>query len=392
MAKSGYQSRVGRTMNFSGRDFQYGHVGMDMDSATFAGNFRRRLLRGLRYFLFFTVIGMTAVFYFTGTPETFSAVQQVSIPMLVVALMLMALDIALGSWRNLVLLKPFHPEVGFWLCLRAQLANEFAAAVTPGQSGGAIAWLYVLNRKGVKVARALAVSALIFLSTLLVFLLTTAGAVIILRNWFSTRAGLWHVFGAAIWICLALSIVVFLALWKPQPVGYLLMRSAQAIQRRWGFRLKKYSQGLVQAIHQYHDTSAKLVREHPVTVLLAYGITFMYYGVKLNMAYLLLVVLGGQIDYLSAIALLALVRFLLYFTPTPGGSGVGEVSIAALLSGVLPAHVLPLYTALYRSFYLFLPAGIGALVLLRELGTSFSIHPTSHPTPAEAGHPKGMEE
>ena len=72
-------------------------------------------------------------------------------------------------------------------------------------------------------------------------------------------------------------------------------------------------------------------------------------------------------DYLTAIAILALLRFILYFAPTPGGSGIGEISIGVLMSPIMPLYLLLIYTVLYRALHLFLPAVFGAWVLLAEL-------------------------
>jgi uncharacterized membrane protein YbhN (UPF0104 family) len=66
-------------------------------------------------------------------------------------------------------------------------------------------------------------------------------------------------------------------------------------------------------------------------------------------------------------AILALLRFILYFAPTPGGSGIAEITIAVLMSTIMPLYLLPIYIILYRAFHLFLPASFGAYVLLAEL-------------------------
>jgi len=103
------------------------------------------------------------------------------------------------------------------------------------------------------------------------------------------------------------------------------------------------------------------------SVLKIFLITGLYYLNKLIVAYIIILGLGVQVNFLTALAILALLRFIIYFTPTPGGSGVGEISIAVLMSAILPAYLLPVYTVLYRSFQLFLPSAFGAWVLLKEL-------------------------
>ena len=60
-------------------------------------------------------------------------------------------------------------------------------------------------------------------------------------------------------------------------------------------------------------------------------------------------------------------QFVLYFAPSPGGSGIAEFSIAVLMASILAADLIPVFTLLHRIFLLFLPAVIGSFVVLREL-------------------------
>ncbi|MBT8190402.1 MAG: hypothetical protein KJO29_08220, partial [Bacteroidia bacterium] len=53
--------------------------------------------------------------------------------------------------------------------------------------------------------------------------------------------------------------------------------------------------------------------------------------------------------------------------PSPGGSGIAELSIAGLMAGVIAEDYIGTFTLLQRSFLVFIPAIIGAFVALREL-------------------------
>ena len=86
----------------------------------------------------------------------------------------------LGAWRTFLLVRHLRPGISPVLCFRGQLANEFGAAATPGQSGGGPAWLYIMYRGGVSVSGAVASSVLIFLSTLAFFLAATAASLVAL--------------------------------------------------------------------------------------------------------------------------------------------------------------------------------------------------------------------
>ena len=119
-------------------------------------------------------------------------------------------------------------------------------------------------------------------------------------------------------------------------------------------------------------------------MLQAFAVTSLYYFGKLNLAYLIMLGMGVEVSYLTAMAVLALLRFVLYFSPTPGGSGVGEISIAALMSIIMPDYMLPVYAILYRAFHLYLPAAFGAWVVFAELRSS-TVKQTGYKRPMQIG-------
>jgi uncharacterized membrane protein YbhN (UPF0104 family) len=58
---------------------------------------------------------------------------------------------------------------------------------------------------------------------------------------------------------------------------------------------------------------------------------------------------------------------MIYFAPSPGGSGFAEVGISVLFGKIVPTALLPIFTLLQRSFLLFFPALIGAYVVINLL-------------------------
>ena len=57
--------------------------------------------------------------------------------------------------------------------------------------------------------------------------------------------------------------------------------------------------------------------------------------------------------------------FLLYFMPTPGGSGIAEILAQALMSPFMPSRLLVAYTAVWRFFLTYLTVVAGGAVLFR---------------------------
>ena len=55
---------------------------------------------------------------------------------------------------------------------------------------------------------------------------------------------------------------------------------------------------------------------------------------------------------------------MIYFAPSPGGSGFAEISISVLFGKIIPAAILPIFTLLQKSFLLFFPALVGAYFVI----------------------------
>ena len=85
------------------------------------------------------------------------------------------------------------------------------------------------------------------------------------------------------------------------------------------------------------------------------------------MQYVILLGLGVDADFMQVISIQVLIQFIIYFAPTPGGSGVAELGISVLFQKIVPVSVLSLFTLLQRSFLLFFPAIIGAFVMINFL-------------------------
>ena len=61
------------------------------------------------------------------------------------------------------------------------------------------------------------------------------------------------------------------------------------------------------------------------------------------------------------------IAFLLYFAPTPGGSGAAEALSAALMSVYVPRALLPIYTLLWRFTVSYATVIFGSFIFFKLL-------------------------
>jgi hypothetical protein len=88
---------------------------------------------------------------------------------------------------------------------------------------------------------------------------------------------------------------------------------------------------------------------------------------KLLAGYVVLKMLGIEAPFLDVLLLQTFISFLLYFAPTPGGSGLAELLSAAVMSIYLPRELTPSYILLWRITVCYLTVGVGSVIFWRWL-------------------------
>ena len=74
-----------------------------------------------------------------------------------------------------------------------------------------------------------------------------------------------------------------------------------------------------------------------------------------------------QVNFFDVLLLQTLITFLLYFAPTPGGSGLAEILSVAVMSVYVPRELAPSYILLWRLILSYLTVAFGSVVFWRWL-------------------------
>jgi uncharacterized protein (TIRG00374 family) len=83
---------------------------------------------------------------------------------------------------------------------------------------------------------------------------------------------------------------------------------------------------------------------------------------KLLAGYVSLRAVGLHANFVDILLIQTLVMFLLYFAPTPGASGIGEVLAAAVMTSYVPRELTPIYILIWRLILTYFTLGFGFLV------------------------------
>ena len=260
--------------------------------------------------------------------------------------------------RLITLAKVTDERLTFRQIVNVVLSNYFLALVTPGASGGAIAQVMFMRKAGVPVAKATVVvlvrtiMSIFFLILLVPFVLHSDNDIV---NWMPAYL-------------LTLLSVVFISL---PVVAFFLMRTRYPEQ--WLYVCtEKFSYTTRRNCFIWYrefKNAFVVMGKHPLMVMRAFiesglSLLFIYATVPsfftgLNINFNLVQVMGRMV----------LLNLVLYFTPTPGGSGVAEAGFVVLFSNILPNGVEGIMAVLWRFAAEYLPFLLGAVVTIRAFGS-----------------------
>jgi glycosyltransferase 2 family protein len=330
---------------------------------------KKLIVKGTLWFALITVLTIAGIFFYNNTGQTLQALSHISYKYIAICLVMLFVDLMLGSWRNHIYIRKLAPAVSHWVSFRANVANMFMGAVTPAHGGAGPAQIYVYTSNGVTFIDAFAVS-LINMGATLIFM-PLAGFVAIMLMDTSYVSGIVPAmlkYGFSFFLLFLMAFL--LAFWKPVWVGAIIQKIASGLavilpSRRQ--KLQAWADKSYLNIAKYQQTCSVIIRQHPFLFPLSLVITTLLYMNKYCMQYVILLGLGVNASLVQVISIQILIQFMIYFAPSPGGSGFAEVSISVLFGKIVPSGLLSIFTLLQRSFLLFFPAMIGAYAVINLL-------------------------
>jgi uncharacterized protein (TIRG00374 family) len=330
---------------------------------------QKTIKKGVIYFIIITLITLTAIFLYTNTGKTLKIWSELMPQYLLIALGLAFLDLYIGGWRNHIFAREYVKDISQWVCFRANLANIFMGAVTPSQTGGGPAQWYVLYRHGLKVPELVSISVINFMSTMIFFPLSGYLAYLVLKDRLDQDMVV-HIIRVCFIVFAIMSTLSFSAIIFPRAVGKIfhsIGNFLHKIKPNWKEKIQNFGVKAQKSLIAWQKQSWILLTTKPWLLLYSFILTVLLYLNKYLIAYIIVLAFGYEADILVIISIQAIVYFLSYFAPSPGASGIAEISQVTMMAAVLASDYLTSFTFLYRSILVFLPAIIGAFVVIGQL-------------------------
>ena len=336
---------------------------------------KKHILKGFRLFVLLSLLGFATIFFFTTTGESLKALQSFKAEFFLLALLLVLVDFSLGGLRIYVFFtKQILKKVSLFDCIKANLANIFVAAVTPSNTGGGPAQLFILNRRGVPLSGAVSVSLINFFSSMFFFFLTFM-AVFFFTDGGIFPKGLAYLIRYSFLVFSAVSLLGVFLLIKPESLSFpfkIFSWIAKMIWKKDKEKQKRVSENFKDQVVQLRFYLHHFFRKERLILFVSFLLTIMIYFNKYLIAYVILKGLGLEVNFMQVMYLQIIQFFILYFSPTPGASGIAEVSSVSLMSTIIPTGYLPVFAILWRFFVTYVGVTCGGWIMLKDLNQHFT--------------------
>ncbi|MDY6932075.1 MAG: flippase-like domain-containing protein [Halobacteriota archaeon] len=303
--------------------------------------------------LVISIIAIALVLFFTVTEETLMSLTKIKPLYLLIALGLRVLSWFVWGSRIKVLGKVIGSEISLVQATKIVVSGTFAAGVTPSYVGGEPARIYLLGREGMSYGDAAAVD----LVGRVLDGLATGGAFIFAWILFRRSIGLNPTIASFfIIIAVVFFFVIGIGLYSirdPERIRSLLGRfeRSKLLERITFGRSSSLINRLAVEIDNFRNGLSMLIRGDIRSLSLSVFLTIIFWIFLYSIAPVVLIGLGSDPMWLSAMSVQALLMILAMIPLAPGGSGVVELSAASLYGSIFPPEdiqILGVFVLVWR--------------------------------------------
>ncbi len=327
------------------------------------------LLRGFEVFAVASLLGFGAtLLYGNNLPAFLAALGRLHWIWILAGLGLASMDWIGGGLRLWVVARHVYPRPPLKGLILAGGMGAWAGYITPLNTGAGPMTMYTMRRYGVPLPVAVTSTFMSFVATVLFFAIAGPLAVVFGAGRSLGQRGnvlglsLFDLFLGSLSIIAGIGLLMAVVLLFPRFVRDLIHRAAEWIghrSQRFAARLTKLQTGIDQA----HESVVAFKSLRGLLALFwATVLSGPSHANKLLAGYVALRALGIHTNFVDILLVQTLVMFLLYFAPTPGASGVGEVLSAAVMSSYVPRELTPIYILVWRLTLSYFTLAFGFLV------------------------------
>jgi len=304
------------------------------------------------------IVGVSGVvIYQTGDMSTFVYLNAFHPWSIILALIFLSLGMYFDSTRLVTLVKMTGKEISLFQSLQVILSNYFLAMLTPGATGGPVAQVLFLRKLGMLTGQA---TVLVLVRTILsiLFLIICLPAVFYLDvipiPWLQPQF-----VNTAVVVLIG---IVAGSVWgmRSQIMTRAVLWIAKRISNPMGLRIWRLYRDIQASINLLFSSPRDMARvfvDTGLSLLFLYGIVpALFLG------------LGITIDWSIIMGRMIILNLLLYFAPTPGGTGIAEGCFVYLFGNFVPVGTVGVLAVVWRILAEYLPFAAGMYFTLKMFG------------------------
>ena len=316
-----------------------------------------------------SILSIAGILYFTVDERTGDALMDIK-PVFLLAL--------LGVWMVMLLsdagaislfTRATGERIGIFSALKTTTVRMFFNIITPFSFGGQPFSIISLSQHGIPSGKG---SSIVIIKLITLSIFTQTGALLaflLFNDQISSIKALNKAFMVSGGIGVAFILLLTFGFLYPQALVKTITTIGQLL---YSMRLVKDVKKLrKKVIIQTCDARRSYRKYFSHHLLLFISGTICNGGVymaQLLLLWLILLGLGLQVTFITAIVLAAMLLFLITFMPTPGAIGLGEAIFLILFAGTVPSYLLGIALMLWRFFYHYLTAIVGAISSSKFMG------------------------
>jgi len=303
---------------------------------------KKRLLQGIRLFLFLSIATAAVILFFTISEDTIEQLKKISPLFLALTFLSTALRFFFDIWRLRYIIEALGKKLSWRGAFHFTMGGLPLGAITPMQVGGIPFQLYVCKKENILVPEG---SAAIFTRGLLSAMVLP----LLLLPIYYYRQFLTSGIMSAIlkYLTIFYGIVAILF--------FFLLTQTPWLQRKFGRKVK----GIV----MFKEVFTNEYMKRKMVFLKAYITTFLSLTFYFLTAPLLIRGLGIEAPFFEVMILQIILTYAVNFMPTPGATGLAEGGAMAIFKHLMPKSVLGVYVMSWRFFTGYFGIIVGVLAI-----------------------------
>ncbi len=326
----------------------------------------KMMRRGICMFILLFAVSL-GIIYYTIDLEALKTISTFNGESILLALLALGLGMYFDGLRLQRLVKIGGYKLSIKAVLRVIFSNYFMAMLTPGASGGAVAQVLVLKSYNVPISRGTPIVLIrtVFSIMFLVLMLPIVFLYDAIEIPYITRDML-LLFSFLAVLATLLGTYILQTVYMRKFVFNLAQRFKAHKTKDWLAKLETLNQGLG-LLYKKPTQSFIVFVESGLSLLCLYCI-----------APALMFAFTTDVPVVTILDRMILLNLILYFAPTPGGTGIAEGLFIILFAPFVPSGTVGIIAVAWRVMAEYLPFFIGMYAVLTLYGRQFVAQETSN--------------